>query len=32
MNEVNCTAAIYLPKGVMRFTYYTLHTRQDVIA
>ncbi len=35
MNEVNCTAAIYLPKGVMRCAYYTLHpthTRQDVIA
>jgi len=34
-NEVNCTAAIYLPKGVMRCAYYTLHpthTRQDVIA
>jgi len=26
MNEVNCTAAISLPKGVMRFAYYTLLT------
>ncbi len=26
MNEVNCTAAIYLAKGVMRFSYYTLPT------
>lgn len=34
MNEVNCTAAIYLPKGVMRFAYYTLltHDRMSLIA
>ncbi len=26
MNEVNCTAPISLPKGVMRFAYYILPT------